>query len=126
MISRIKKNVKNQSKKVKKEYSNFKKNFIGFFREKGKMKKLKKWLLQLWHFIKKRDVLNVLLLALPFVVMDIATRLFGSSITFFSIFRLTPRIFSLAYIILFLGISLNIRNKEGRIVSTKRILFNNE
>ena len=116
MIVKIKENVKKETKKVKKNYSNVKSNIISFFKEKGKMQKLKKLVLTFWKFILRRDVLNILLLALPFVIMDLSTRLFGSAISFYSIFRLTPRLFSLAYIILFIGISLNLKNKHGKLL----------
>ena len=115
MIVKIKKNVKKKTKEVKKNYSKVKKEFISFFKEKGKMKKIKRMFVKLWHFIKRRDVLNILLLACPFVIMDISTRLFGSAISFYSIFKITPRLFSVAYIILFLGISLNVSKKHGKL-----------
>ena len=44
--------------------------------------------------------------------MDIITRLFGYKIGFYPLFKFTPRLFSLAYIILFVGICLNIRHKK--------------
>ena len=88
------------------------------------MKKIKKLMKKIWHFILRKDVLNILLLALPFVIMDIVTRIFGNSISFYSLFRITPRLFSVAYIVLFLGISLNIKNKHGKILySVFFILF---
>ncbi len=116
MIVNIKKNMRRRTLRVQNNYSKAKKYFISFFKEKGKMQKIKHLFHLFWQFILRREVLNILLLSLPFVIMDIATRLFGSSISFYSLFRITPRLFSLAYIVLFLGISLNIKNRQGKII----------
>ena len=77
----------------------------------------------------KYNALDMLLLASPFIIMDISTRLFGSSISFYPVFSITPRLFSLAYLILFIGISLNITKKDfiilfvGRLAEEKNIEF---
>ena len=116
MIVNIKKNVKNKTKNVKKRYSKIKKECISFFKEKGKMKKIKKWMMAFWKFIRRKEVLNILFLAVPFIIIDLSTRIFGSSISFYSMFRIVPRLFSVTYIILMLGLSLNIKNIKGRIL----------
>ena len=116
MIVNIRKNVKNKTKNVKKRYSKIKKECISFFKEKGKMKKIKKWMMAFWKFIRRKEVLNILFLAVPFIIIDLSTRIFGSSISFYSMFRIVPRLFSVTYIILMLGLSLNIKNTKGRII----------
>ncbi len=115
MIVKLKKDVKLTTKSVKKKCSKIKREIVLFFKEKNKMKKLKKLAIYTWKFLLRKDVITILLMAMPFVIMDIATRLFGSSISFYSLFRITPRFFSIAYIILFIGISLNIKKRYGKI-----------
>ena len=75
------------------------------------------------NFIKKTStVINnilykynyVFLLILPFVLMDIITRLFGSSINFYKIYRLAPNLFTLSWIILFIGITLGFKKSIGK------------
>ena len=116
MIVKIKENVIDKSKKYKKNISGIKKYVVAFFKEKGKMRKIKKLLKMLWLFIIRKDVLISLLMTLPFVFMDIFTRIHGNSVSFYSFFRITPRLFSITYIILFIGISLNIKKKYSKLV----------
>ncbi len=56
----------------------------------------------------------VFLLALPFILMDIITRLFGSNINFYKIYRLAPNMFSLSWITLFVGLTLGFKKKIGK------------
>ena len=116
MIVKFKNNVISKSKKYKSNIKKIKKHFVAFFKEKGKMKKIKKLLKMCWQFIIRREVLVAIVLASPFVFMDIFTRIFGSSVGFYSLFRLTPRLFSVAYITLFVGIPLNIKKKYSKLV----------
>lgn len=108
--------MKNKTKNVKDKYSNVKNVIISFFKEKGKMKKIGKMLKTLWKYLTRKDVLIIILLSLPFIIIDVSTRIFGSAIEFYPLFKLIPRLFSLAYIILFVGISLNIKNKYSKIL----------
>ena len=116
VIVKIKNNVIDKSKKYKSNISDIKNYIVAFFKEKGKMKKIKKLLKMLWQFIIRKDVLIILLLALPFVFMDLFTRIHGDAVSFYSLFRVTPRLFSVAWITLFIGLSLNIKNKYSRLV----------
>ena len=116
MIVKIKDNVLTKSKKYKSSFHHVKKYVVGFFKEPGKMKKIKKLLLMLWKFIIKKEVLNVILLACPFIIMDLFTRIFAKDISFYKVFNVTPRLFSLAYIILFIGISINVKKKYSKLV----------
>ena len=121
MIVKIKSNVKDKTNNVKRGYSKVKKSIISFFKEKGKMNKIKLFFKYLWKWCLSHKVLNILLMAVPFIIIDVSTRIFGNAISFFGLFNLVPRLFSIIYIILFLGISLNIKNKHGKILYS--ILF---
>lgn len=123
MIVKIKDNVINKTKKYKSNYRNIKDNIVLFFKEKGKMKKIRNLLCSFWKFVVKRDHLIIILLACPFVIMDIATRILGTGISFYSVFSFSPRFFSLAYIILFLGICLNIKRKYSKIIYNVFFIF---
>lgn len=116
MIVKFKNNVINKTKKYKSNIKRINKHVVAFFKEKGKMKKIKKLLKMCWQFIIRREVLVAIVMALPFVFMDFFTRIHGSSVGFYSLFRLTPRLFSVAYIILFVGISLNIKKKYSKLI----------
>lgn len=56
----------------------------------------------------------LLFLALPFIAMDIITRLFGHDINFYSILGISPNLFTISWIILFIGISLGFKKKIGK------------
>ena len=116
MIVKLKKNVIDKSKKYKSTISIVINQIILFFKEKGKKEKLKKLLLIIWNFITRKDVITILLMALPFVFMDLFTRIHGSAVSYYSLFRMTPRLFSFAYILLFIGVSLNIKKKYSKLV----------
>ena len=80
------------------------------------MEKIKKLLLMLWQFITRKEVITIITMALPFVFMDIFTRIHGNAVSYYSFFRMTPRLFSIAYIILFIGVSLNVKKKYSKLV----------
>lgn len=64
------------------------------------------------------DFLNkykyLLFLTLPFIAMDIITRLFGHDINFYGILSISPNLFTISWIILFIGISLGFKKKIGK------------
>ena len=64
------------------------------------------------------DFLNkykyLLFLTLPFIAMDIITRLFGHDINFYGILSISPNLFTISWIILFIGISLGFKRKIGK------------
>jgi len=53
-------------------------------------------------------------MALPFLLMDLATRFFGRKIHFFAITKLVPNFFTIIWIFLFLSICLTIKKKYGK------------
>ena len=116
MVVKIKNSVMKKKDVAKSKLSNFWNEIVLFFKEKDKMKKIKKLIKNIWKYLLKEDVLTIIILASPFIVMDLATRIFGNSISFYSIFRITPRLFSIAYIILFIGLSLNVKKKYSKFV----------
>ncbi len=116
MIVKIKKNVIDKSKKYKSNINNIKDEIIAFFKESGKKEKIKKLLKMIWQFLNRKEILNIIMLSLPFVFMDLFTRIYGNEVSYYSLFRITPRLFTVAYIVLFVGISLNIKNKYSKLV----------
>ena len=58
----------------------------------------------------------IIVLTFPFIAMDIITRLFGKGIKFYKITSLAPNLFTLAWIILFVGLTLSYKKKIGRII----------
>ena len=70
MIAKIKDNVIVKSKKYKSNITGIKNYVVAFFKEKGKMNKIKELLKMLWQFIIRKDVLIIILMAIPFIIMD--------------------------------------------------------
>ena len=58
----------------------------------------------------------ILILTLPFVAMDIITRIFGKGIKFYKISSLTPNLFTFTWIVLFVGLVLSYKKKIGKII----------
>lgn len=66
----------------------------------------------------------IVIMALPFIAMDIITRIFGNNINFYKIYRLAPNLFTLSWIILFIGLTLSFKKKVGKkIYLSTSILF---
>ena len=66
----------------------------------------------------------IVIMALPFIAMDIITRIFGNNINFYKICRLAPNLFTLSWIILFIGLTLSFKKKVGKkIYLSTSILF---
>lgn len=60
-------------------------------------------------------------MSFPFIAMDLITRIFGYNINFYEITGISPNLFTLSYIILFIGVTLNLKKKIGK----KIYLFTN-
>ena len=101
---------------MQKEYSKIRNEFVAFFKEKGKIEKIKNLLKKFWHYFIQKNVLCVFIMFMSLTLMDIMTRIIGSKIDFYPLFKIIPRLFSLAYIILILGVSLNIKKRQGKIL----------
>ena len=59
---------------------------------------------------------NILIISLPFILIDILTRILGYKIHFYGLGRLAPNLFTISYIILIIGISLSLEKKKGKII----------
>ena len=57
---------------------------------------------------------HIIYMSLPLIAMDIITRLFGNNIDFYNITGITPNLFTLAYIFLFIGTILSLKKKTGK------------
>ena len=92
------------------------------------MKEVKKFLNKLLNYIKNpketfviiRDYIvnnrKYIYMALPFIFMDLITRFLGRNINFYGIQRLVPNLFTLTYVILFLGITISFKKKVSKIL----------
>lgn len=65
-------------------------------------------------FINK--YIYVFFMSLPFLAMDVITRLFGRSISFYRLSKLAPNLFTLTWTFLFVGIALAPKKKIGKII----------
>ena len=59
---------------------------------------------------------HIIIIILPFILIDILTRILGYKIHFYGILRLVPILFTLSYILLGVGISLLLEKKKGKIL----------
>ncbi len=84
-----------------------------FFKEKGKWAKIKKLFKNIHKFLRKKSIYAIFLFVIIFIIMDFATRLFASDISFYRLWRLIPRLFSVSYIILFIGLIFGLKRKQG-------------
>ena len=119
MIFKIKKNLKRKTKTVKNEYSKIQKDVVLFFKEKGKKEKLKKLCKKIWHFILQPKVLCFIVMILCLSIMDLFVRILSGNVDTnksYAIVSLIPRIFSISYILLFVGIIFNIPKKQSKIL----------
>ena len=78
------------------------------------IKVIKKIIDYIINFIYKYKY--ILFLSLPFIAMDIITRLFGRNISFYKLFKLTPNLFTLTWIILFVGLTISFKKKIGKYI----------
>jgi len=76
-----------------------------------------KFLLPIINFFKKHIdfILTIIYLSLPFIAMDLITRIFGLDINFFKLCSLAPNLFSLSWIILFVGLTISLSKKFGKL-----------
>lgn len=73
-------------------------------------------------FYKKYNYL--LILSAPFIIMDFFTRCYAKDVSFYKIFKLPPNLFTLIWIVLFIGLTLGFKKKIGkRIYLFTTILF---
>lgn len=82
------------------------------------MKDVKKRIKELFKKIKKFIIENksVILMILPFVAIDLITRILTNEINFFKVYRLVPNLFTTCWIILLIGIVLSFKHKVSKIL----------
>lgn len=95
-------------KKVKKVLNNTKQYF------KKVKNNPKKIFIDIKDFIIKNK--NVIFMAIPFILMDVMTRVFGNNIGFYKVYKFVPNMFTLLWIMLFLGIVFNLKKIVSRVV----------
>jgi len=89
-------------------------NIIDKLKNMDYKEELKNILIKIKCLLKK--YYNVLLIAIPLILIDIITRILGHKIGFYGILKLAPNLFTLTWIFLVIGISLSISKKRGKII----------
>ena len=106
-----KKTKKNKKKKIVakkiKSYKNKLKKQITKIKKKINCKTIK-------QFIKQYNYLFIM--AIPFLLIDIMTRIFGRKINFFNGIHLVPTLFTIIWIGLIIGLSIFCEKKKGKII----------
>lgn len=64
------------------------------------------------NFISK--YIYIFYMTLPLLAMDLITRIFGYNIDFYELTGISPNLFTISYIFLFIGISLSLKRKIGK------------
>lgn len=63
----------------------------------------------------------IIFLSFPLIAMDLITRIFGHDINFFNVLSISPNLFTISWIILFIGLTLNFKKTIGKYLY---LLFN--
>ena len=71
------------------------------------------------NFIIKKQ--HIFYMSFPLIAIDLITRIYGYNIDFYHITGISPNLFTISWIFLFIGISLNTKKKIGK----KIYLFTN-
>lgn len=114
-LNNIKKQTIKKINKIKK--INIKKetnNLINKLKNINYKKETKKILIKTKNFFKKNY--NIILIVIPFILIDLITRILGYKIGFYGILKLVPNLFTIIWIFLIIGISLSIQRKKGIIL----------
>lgn len=123
MVISVKKEVKNKNKKVKKKKKyqknkiNLKErlnNIITKLKKIDYREKISNILNKIIPFIKKNYY--IILMSLPFILIDITTRILGKKINFYSVIALVPNLFTIIWVFLIIGIVLSLTKKKGKII----------
>ena len=59
-------------------------------------------------------ILSFIYMALPLLMMDLITRLFGYNIDIIGLWDYAPNAFTICWVVLFLNFSTNLKNKIGK------------
>ena len=110
-------------KKFLKKMQEFKKCIVSFFKSKNKINRIKNLINNINNFFIKKHIYLMLLFSIPFFVMDIVIRLIAKDVTIYPLWTFSPRVFSLAYIILLIGLTFSINKKYNKILYVTSYIF---
>lgn len=124
--------MKYKIKKTKKKINKFKKKFlkiiddinnikysiIKFFKEPDKLKKIGDLIKKIVLFLSNKKIFRVIIVIIPLILMDLVLRIIHGNNSYFPFFSISPRIFSISYIILFIGLIFYQKRKYGLICYT--------
>ena len=118
----MRKQIKNIKTKSKKKFHSFIDKikfiwheFILFFKEKGKWKKIKKLVKNIHKFLIRKHIYSMLLFIAIYLIMAISTKAFGKDIEFDDFESIVPILFTASYIVLFVGIVYSLKRKHALI-----------
>ncbi len=96
--------------KLKKKENKEKNNTNNFFN------KVKKYLKEFKKFYIDKYSPNIYYMAIPFILMDAFTYIFGSGISYSSYLFISPVLFTLAWVVFFVEISISFKGIWGKII----------
>jgi len=119
---RIKRKLNNIKKQTIKKINKLKKiniktetnNLKNKLKNMNYKEELKQLLIKIKNFIIKYH--EIIILSIPFILIDLITRILGYKIGFYGILKLVPNLFTIIWIFLIVGTSLSIQKKRGRIL----------
>lgn len=103
-------------KEIDKKYNKYKKNIVDFFKNDEKGKKIKDLMFKINNFCIKYNIYLIILFSIPFCLMDVVLRLLAFDVSIYPLKSYSPRIFTLSYIILLIGITFNSNKKYNQII----------
>lgn len=101
-----------KKKRNKKKNNNNKYEIIST-RIKGLIEKIKPYIIDFWENVFRPYLMYMIL---PFAMMDIFIFIFGSNISYSSHNYITPVLFTIKWLVLFLGLTLSFKEKIGKVI----------
>ena len=114
--------IKNK-KIIGKKYTKIKKEIIKFFKEDNKKEKIKIILSNVHKKMLNNNIYTMILFSIPFFIMDIVTRLWAPDVTIYPLQTFSPRMFSISYIVLLIGLVFSISKKYNKILYITCYIF---
>lgn len=81
---------------------------------KEKINEMQKMIKIIINFLIEKK--HVFYIAAPFIAMDLITRIFGINIDFYPVTGLSPNLFTLSWITLFIGLTLGFKKRVGKML----------
>ena len=119
----VKKKIINNKKKIIKGIKKVKKEIVEFFKRKHKNSKIKKMFLNINSFFIKNNIYLIILFSIPFFIMDFATRLWATDVSIYPLWKFPPRVFSLSYIILLIGLTFSVKKNNKILYCASYLIF---